>query len=143
MGAARLASRPAPAAVWALAARARADREWADHEYAERGDEGLNTSTDTPSGLAEPGGTAARPPRWEHFPHGADIGVRGEGDTLAEALAMAALAMTAAITDPERVAPRDVARHEPAAEVKGATYTALAVEHRPDGRWLAQCVVDV
>jgi SHS2 domain-containing protein len=34
-------------------------------------------------------------------------------------------------------------RHQPAAEVKGATYTQLAVcEDRP-GEWRAQCVVDV
>lgn len=39
--------------------------------------------------------------------------------------------------------PVDVARHEPAAEVKGATYTALDVSQRPEGEWVAQCVVDV
>lgn len=39
--------------------------------------------------------------------------------------------------------PIDVSRHQPAAEVKGATYTQLAVcEDRP-GEWRAQCVVDV
>ncbi len=37
----------------------------------------------------------------------------------------------------------DRARHEPAVEVKGATYTSLRVERRGDGMWLAQCVVDV
>jgi len=37
----------------------------------------------------------------------------------------------------------DVARHHPAVEVKGATYTALEVAQQPDGGWLAQCVVDV
>jgi tRNA nucleotidyltransferase (CCA-adding enzyme) len=37
----------------------------------------------------------------------------------------------------------DRARHEPAAEVKGATMTALSVGKRPDGLWMAQCVVDV
>lgn len=37
----------------------------------------------------------------------------------------------------------DVARHHPAVEVKGATYTALDVKQRPDGAWVAQCVVDV
>jgi SHS2 domain-containing protein len=36
----------------------------------------------------------------------------------------------------------DRARHQPAVEVKGATYTALDVRHDADG-WLAQCVVDV
>jgi len=38
--------------------------------------------------------------------------------------------------------PVDVERHEPAVEVKGATFTALEVRQRPDG-WRAQCVVDV
>jgi SHS2 domain-containing protein len=32
--------------------------------------------------------------------------------------------------------------HQPAVEVKGATYTALQVSHQ-NGTWLAQCVVDV
>lgn len=135
---------------------------------------------------------------WEHFPHGADVGVRGTGPTLAEAFAQAALAMTAVITDPEKVASReavevaceapspdllfidwlnalvfematrgmlfgtfavtiegdklaatasgepvDRARHEPAAEIKGATFTELKVARNPDGDWTAQCVVDV
>ncbi len=39
--------------------------------------------------------------------------------------------------------PIDIGRHELAVEVKGATYTALAVDKRPDGSWVAQCVVDV
>jgi tRNA nucleotidyltransferase (CCA-adding enzyme) len=39
--------------------------------------------------------------------------------------------------------PIDPARHELAVEAKGATYTDLAVAPRPDGGWLAQCVVDV
>ncbi|MDH3508724.1 MAG: archease [Gammaproteobacteria bacterium] len=43
--------------------------------------------------------------RWEHFPHDADIGIRGFGPCLAAAFEQAALAMTAAITDPQNVAP--------------------------------------
>ncbi|MDO8932752.1 MAG: archease [Rhodocyclaceae bacterium] len=39
--------------------------------------------------------------------------------------------------------PVDVARHQPAAEVKGASFCELAVRQRPDGQWLAQCIVDV
>jgi tRNA nucleotidyltransferase (CCA-adding enzyme) len=39
--------------------------------------------------------------------------------------------------------PIDLERHSPAAEVKGATYTALRVWHDPAGSWTAQCVVDV
>ena len=42
--------------------------------------------------------------RWEHFPHEADIGVRGIGNTRAEAFAQAAMALTAVITDPANVA---------------------------------------
>ena len=135
---------------------------------------------------------------WEHFAHGADIGVRGIGATRGEAFEQAALALTAVIVDPAQVAantmmeircqapddellladwlnaliyematrgmlfgrfavllddhaltakawgePVDRPRHRPAVEVKGATYTALSVARRGDGRWVAQCVVDV
>lgn len=135
--------------------------------------------------------------RWEHYEHGADIGVRGYGASKAEAFEQAALAMTAVVTDPatveqrERVAiaceapddellfaewlnaliyemsarrmlftrfalrlegtrlsgeawgePVDPARHHPAVEVKGATYTTLRVALEA-GRWIAQTVVDV
>ena len=38
--------------------------------------------------------------------------------------------------------PIDRARHHPAVEVKGATYTALEVGEN-NGTWTAQCVVDV
>lgn len=137
-------------------------------------------------------------PSWEHFEHGADIGVRGVGCTPAQAFEQAALALTAVTADPATVAARmpidigceapdmellfadwlnalvyemrvrrmlfgrfevsiegtrlaarawgepvDVARHKPAVEVKGATYTQLAVRRLDDGGWLAQCVVDV
>ncbi len=136
--------------------------------------------------------------RWEHFTHGADIGVRGIGATPAEAFEQAALAMTAVICDLFLVAPQeevtveceapdheyllvdwlnaivyematrrmlfsrfavslagdkltgtlwgepvDVARHQPAVEVKGATYTELKVFQGAQGEWVAQCVVDV
>jgi tRNA nucleotidyltransferase (CCA-adding enzyme) len=39
--------------------------------------------------------------------------------------------------------PVDRARHRPVVEVKGATYTALAVGCDAAGRWHGQCVVDV
>lgn len=136
--------------------------------------------------------------QWSHFAHEADVGVRGEGETLAEAFAAAAEAMTAVITEPSTVAQRDsvqvrcrapdpelllvdwlnsliyematrrmlfsrfevsiegeqltatvwgepvdIERHQPTVEVKGATYTALEVRQGADGRWGAQCVVDV
>jgi SHS2 domain-containing protein len=38
--------------------------------------------------------------------------------------------------------PVDVARHQPAVEPKGATFTELSVR-RSDGAWVAQCVIDV
>jgi tRNA nucleotidyltransferase (CCA-adding enzyme) len=136
-------------------------------------------------------------PSWAHFSHDADIGVVGMGPTKAEAFRQAALALTAVVTDPLKVAPLqpvavfcqapseelllvewlnaivyemavrkmlfadfaveieagelrataygepvDVARHEPAVEIKGATLTALQVTDGVNG-WRAQCVVDV
>jgi tRNA nucleotidyltransferase (CCA-adding enzyme) len=39
--------------------------------------------------------------------------------------------------------PVDPARHEPACEPKGATYTALQVTQDEKGSWSARCVVDV
>lgn len=137
-------------------------------------------------------------PRWEHFPHDADMGVRGLGHSKAEAFEQAALALTAVTVDPDRIHPHlkktfsceapddelllvdwlnalvcemdtdkmvftrfhvmlnnhqmeatawgehfDRCRHEPAAEVKGATYTELSVHQLPNRSWVAQCVVDV
>ena len=135
---------------------------------------------------------------WEHFPHSADIGIRGIGASLGEAFEQAGIALVAVITDPGMVGAKasvairceapdyevlltdwlnvlilemstrgmlfarfdvDIAdhrlkatawgeavdrqRHHPAVEVKGATYTELSVARRGDGRWIAQCVVDV
>ncbi|MFO1189076.1 MAG: archease [Alphaproteobacteria bacterium] len=45
--------------------------------------------------------------RWEHFPHQADMGIRGVGPTEADAFAQAALAMTALITEPDAVRPAE------------------------------------
>lgn len=39
--------------------------------------------------------------------------------------------------------PIDVTRHQPAAEVKGATLSELRVSRSTDNYWLAQCIVDV
>ncbi len=41
---------------------------------------------------------------WEHFPHGADVGIRGGGPTRERAFAQAALALTAVIAGPETIA---------------------------------------
>ncbi|MDO8419846.1 MAG: archease [Rubrivivax sp.] len=46
------------------------------------------------------------PARWEHFEHGADIGVRGFGASMAAAFEQAALALTAVIAPLDSVAPR-------------------------------------
>lgn len=136
-------------------------------------------------------------PGWHHFPHGADIGVRGVAESLEKAFEQTAMALMAVITDPAGVeckkqieiecdAPDaelllcdwlnaliyemalrkmlfgrfevklndtrlharawgetvEVARHHPAVEIKGATYTELKV-YRLDELWVAQCVVDV
>ena len=48
----------------------------------------------------------------------------------------------AALTGAAWGEPVDVLRHSPAVEVKGATFTELAVRSSADG-WVAQCVVDV
>ena len=58
--------------------------------------------------------------RHEHFDHDADIGVRGRGATIAEAFEQAAVALTAVITDPQRVSARlavDVACQAPTQEL--------------------------
>jgi SHS2 domain-containing protein len=44
---------------------------------------------------------------WQHFAHGADIGVRGIGASRAEAYEQAALALTAVVCDPRGVAARE------------------------------------
>ncbi len=40
---------------------------------------------------------------WEHFDHGADIGICGYGRSMAEAFAECGLALTAIVTPPEQV----------------------------------------
>ena len=39
--------------------------------------------------------------------------------------------------------PVNVAKHEPAVEVKAATYAGLQVGRDNEGNWVAQCIVDV
>ena len=43
---------------------------------------------------------------WEHFSHKADMGIRGVGRKKADAFEQAALAMTAVITEPEKIEPK-------------------------------------
>jgi SHS2 domain-containing protein len=137
-------------------------------------------------------------PHWQHFEHGADIGIRGIAPTLAQAFEQTALAMTAVICNPEQVAATQTVsiscqatdnelllldwinelvyemavhgllfhhyqvaihdgilsatafgeavnpqKHQPAVEIKGATFTELRVYQRADALWVAQCIVDV
>jgi tRNA nucleotidyltransferase (CCA-adding enzyme) len=137
-------------------------------------------------------------PYWEHFEHGADIGIRGIAPTLEQAFEQTAVAMTAVITNPDQVSASkavsirceapdnelllldwinelvyemavqgllfklyqvaindgklsaiafgeavDRQKHEPAVEIKGATFTELRVYQQPNGTWVAQCIVDV
>lgn len=136
--------------------------------------------------------------RWEHFPHEADMGVRGFGRTPGEAFASVATAMIAVVTEPAQIEPRqrfrfacsasdpelllydflnaliyemavegwlfgrfrvdvhgesltaeawgesvDRLRHHPTVEIKGATFTQLAVRRVDQDQWVAQCVLDI
>jgi tRNA nucleotidyltransferase (CCA-adding enzyme) len=57
---------------------------------------------------------------WEHFGHGADIGVRGFGPTLSAALAEAGNALTAVVCDPALIGARaavEVACQAPSADL--------------------------
>jgi SHS2 domain-containing protein len=47
---------------------------------------------------------------WAHFPHEADVGIRGVGASKQEAFEQAAIAMTAVVTDPRRVTPLEEVR---------------------------------
>lgn len=62
--------------------------------------------------------------QWQHFDHGADIGVRGTGATVAEAFAQAALAMTAVVCDPATVQ----AKEEISIECEGEDVELLFVD---------------
>jgi len=44
---------------------------------------------------------------WEHYPHPADMGIRGFGPNLAGAFEQAALALTAVITDLQTIEPKE------------------------------------
>lgn len=136
--------------------------------------------------------------RWEHLEHGADIGVRGYGASLAQAFTQAALSMSAIVTDLDKIEPGesidieceapefdlllvdwlneivyqmatrsmlfgrfdvqildhrlqaqlhgekvDQGKHQPAVEIKGATFTDLKVYRNSDDEWVAQCIIDV
>ena len=137
-------------------------------------------------------------PRWEHLEHGADIGVRGYGESPEEAFTQAALSLSAVVTDLDKIEPAecieieceapesdlllvdwlneivyqmatrnmlfgrfdvriedhrlrarlygekaDPGKHQPAVEIKGATFTELKVFKTDAGEWVAQCIIDV
>jgi tRNA nucleotidyltransferase (CCA-adding enzyme) len=52
------------------------------------------------------------PLRADHFPHDADVGIRGIGPTIAAAFEQAALAMTAVMTEPEKIELKESVRIE-------------------------------
>jgi SHS2 domain-containing protein len=80
---------------------------------------------------------------WEHFPHGADVGVRGIGASPAEAFSQAALALTATVCDPSSVRPirtSEITCEAPTAELLlvdwlNAVVYAMATEHMLFGRF--------
>lgn len=135
---------------------------------------------------------------WEHFHHQADIGVRGIGNSMAEAFEEGAVGLMAVMCQRDTVEAKneiqieceaadvellfvdwlsaiiyetatrgmlfgrfeaqidgnklsskawgeriDHEKHKTIVEVKGATYAELKVACNEDGRWIAQCVVDV
>lgn len=65
-------------------------------------------SNAVPRGKAASVGSSAG--SWEHFPHGADVGVRGHGPSKAVAFEQAALAMTAVTTEPSTIRLADCIR---------------------------------
>ncbi|MFC1738293.1 archease [Planctomycetota bacterium] len=50
--------------------------------------------------------------KWEHYSHPADMGIRGFGQSREEAFCQAALAMTAVITAPENIEPKEKVKIE-------------------------------
>jgi len=164
-----------------------------------------------PDKIKKPGRFDKLTTSWEHFPHQADIGIRGLGSTKEQAFEQAALALTAVVADLDKIEPKgkvkincraiprqardgeqsrtiddelllfdwlnsllyemdtrkilfsrfevhidgdnltaiawgqkmDVSKHQPAVEVKAATYQDLSVRQDESGTWIAQCVVDV
>ncbi|MFH1852061.1 MAG: archease [Candidatus Neomarinimicrobiota bacterium] len=52
--------------------------------------------------------TKSSRPRWEHFPHQADIGIRGIGATLGQAFSQAGKALTAVVTGAEIIPGRGI-----------------------------------
>ena len=55
------------------------------------------------SANSEPAATPQQVPRWEHFSHQADIGIRGIGRSAEEAFEQAGMALTAVVVAPEAI----------------------------------------
>jgi SHS2 domain-containing protein len=49
---------------------------------------------------------------WEHFAHQADIGIKASADSLSRAFEEAALALTAIVTEPQKVEPKESVKIE-------------------------------
>lgn len=85
--------------------------------------------------------------RWDHFAHGADIGVRGQGGDCAQAFAQAALALTAIVTPPATVRERvsfSVACEAPDREILLLDWlNALIVEMSTSGVLFARFEVSI
>lgn len=47
-----------------------------------------------------------KPATWEHFPHVADVGIRGYGPSISSAFEQAAIALTATVTNPDSIRPK-------------------------------------
>lgn len=58
----------------------------------------------------------------EHFPHGAEIGVRGVGRTKAQAFEQAARALTEVVTEIANIVPREVIEIECAAPTDACSW---------------------
>lgn len=85
------------------------------------------------------------PPGWEHFAHGADIGVRGYGHDIAEAFAQTALSMSAAIADPRCIEAREAISVEcraPDAELLLVDWLNALI-HEIANRHMLFCAFDV
>lgn len=57
--------------------------------------------------MPDPGASSQPGGYWEHFPHVADIGVRGFGATLSESFEQAALALSSVVTNLEAIHPEE------------------------------------
>jgi SHS2 domain-containing protein len=85
--------------------------------------------------------------RWEHFFHVADVGVRGYGESMAQAFEQAAVALTAVVTEPNSVTSRlavDITCVAPDAEILLADWlNALVFEMATRGMLFSRFEVTI